>query len=132
MEAVPGETPVSSLRKLEALLESDDPIIREEILLLIIQFLEEEDGIKYQNSILTLKDEWNVKTNGQMKRTETLKFMRKAILEGDWVEAEKLLGAETFKNQKKFSYEVLKQQYLELVEKQEFQKVVCYNITKVM
>ena len=52
-----------------------------------------------------------------------MKRMKKAILEGDWLEVEKLCARHSFKNQKVFLFSVYKQQYLELIEKREYQKV---------
>jgi len=43
--------------------------------------------------------------------------------EGEWNEVEKLITKNTFKNQKAFMYSAYKQQYLELLEKQEYQRV---------
>ncbi len=48
--------------------------------------------------------------------------MRRAILDSDCAEVEKLLSKATFKNMSSFRYAVYRQQYLELIDAQENQK----------
>ncbi|PRP87067.1 hypothetical protein PROFUN_04803 [Planoprotostelium fungivorum] len=77
-------------------------------------------------SVMTLEDELNTKMNERHNRINQIKKMKKSILEGDWVEVERLLTREIFKNNRDFTYSVYKQIYLELLEKQEYQKAFTY------
>eukprot|EP00171_Calliarthron_tuberculosum_P012152 IDg12152t1 len=45
--------------------------------------------------------------------------MKRAILDGDWPEVDKLLSKATFKNMNEFRYAVYRQQFLELIDSQE-------------
>lgn len=49
-----------------------------------------------------------------------------ATTEGDWVEVEKLCSKASLKNYKSFLYAVLKQQYYELISRQEHQKAFTF------
>ena len=54
---------------------------------MILQYLQDEG---YSTSFLTVQDEANVKLAKQQSQRSQLKRARKAILEGDWIEVEKL------------------------------------------
>ncbi|GAM24710.1 hypothetical protein SAMD00019534_078850, partial [Acytostelium subglobosum LB1] len=103
--------------------DPSDPQLKEDIIRMIIQYLQDEG---YTASLLTVQDEANVKFTEQHYKASRMKKMKKAILEGDWTEVEKLSSKTTFKNQQSFLYAVYKQAYLELIEKAEFQKAFTY------
>ena len=68
-------------------LDPSDPQIKQDILRMILQYLQDEG---YSTSFLTVQDEANVKLAEQQSQRSQLKRARKAILEGDWIEVEKL------------------------------------------
>ncbi|KAF2068728.1 hypothetical protein CYY_009949 [Polysphondylium violaceum] len=103
--------------------DPNDPQIKEDIIRMIIQYLQDEG---YTSSLLTVQDEANVKFSEHVYKISQMKKMKKAILEGDWNEVEKLCSKNTFKNHQSFLYAVYKQAYLELLEKQEYQKAFSY------
>ena len=55
----------------------------------------------------------------QQEQNQWSKKVKKAILEGDWAEVEKFCNKSSIKSMKTFLYNVYKQQYLELVDRQE-------------
>ncbi|KAL3905858.1 MAG: hypothetical protein SGPRY_010763, partial [Prymnesium sp.] len=61
--------------------------IKQDILHMILQYLHDEG---YAASFLTVQDEANVKLAEQQGQRGQLKRARKAILEGDWAEVEKI------------------------------------------
>ncbi|KYR00548.1 hypothetical protein DLAC_02562 [Tieghemostelium lacteum] len=103
--------------------DSEEPQIKEDIIRMIIQYLQDEG---YTASLLTIQDEANVKFSEHVYKISQMKKMKKVILEGDWNEVEKLCTKNTFKNHQSFLYAVYKQAYLELLEKQEYQKAFTY------
>ncbi|EME26021.1 hypothetical protein Gasu_63220 isoform 2 [Galdieria sulphuraria] len=103
----------------EQIIDPSDRHLKEDIIRLIVQYLQEED---YLYSAAALQDEANVKHKDVLAQQAHLQRVKTAILEGDWAEVEKLCSQATFKNLKSFLYEVYKQQYLELVDRQEYQK----------
>lgn len=111
----------------DSIFSKDDTQVKEDIVKMIIQYLQDEN---YSTSVMTLQDEANVKLTEQQNQQGHLKRMKKAILEGDWVEVEKLAVKHTFKNQQNFLYAVYKQAYLELLEKQEYQRAFTYLIKR--
>ncbi|KAJ3298013.1 hypothetical protein HK104_011237 [Borealophlyctis nickersoniae] len=86
---------------------------------MISQYLSDEG---YHASKLTILDEANVKSREREERHLDAKRMRKAILDGDWAEVDKLCTKPLIKNYKTFLYAVYKQQYLEYIEHHEIQK----------
>jgi len=86
---------------------------------MILQYLQNEG---YVASVMTLQDEANVKTKEKLNRRAVFKRMRNSILEGDWPEVEKLCARSSVKGYKSLLYAIYKQQFLELVDKQEYQK----------
>eukprot|EP01132_Coremiostelium_polycephalum_P009326 gene9326-11436_t len=103
--------------------DPSEPQIKEDIIRMIIQYLQDEG---YTSSLMTIQDEANVKFSEHVYKISQMKKMKKAILEGDWNEVEKLCTKNTFKNHQSFLYAVYKQAYLELLEKQEYQKAFNY------
>eukprot|EP00190_Bangiopsis_sp_CCMP1999_P003760 CAMPEP_0198731134 /NCGR_PEP_ID=MMETSP1475-20131203/28264_1 /TAXON_ID= ORGANISM="Unidentified sp., Strain CCMP1999" /NCGR_SAMPLE_ID=MMETSP1475 /ASSEMBLY_ACC=CAM_ASM_001111 /LENGTH=585 /DNA_ID=CAMNT_0044494053 /DNA_START=340 /DNA_END=2094 /DNA_ORIENTATION=+ len=99
--------------------DSNDPHIKEDIIRIIIQYLQDEG---YTNSSMILQDEANVKMKNLAAQKSHLRRMKKAILEGEWSEVERLCIRQSFKYQKSFLYAIYEQQYLELIDSQEHQK----------
>ncbi|KAJ3086995.1 hypothetical protein HK102_012019 [Quaeritorhiza haematococci] len=114
---------VNRIRPTEDIFDSDEPRIKEDIIRVITQYLNDEG---YHASKLTLLDEANVKSREREEQAIEIKRMRKAILEGDWPEVDKLCSKPLVKNQKSFLYAVYKQQYLEYIEHHEIQKAFTH------
>ena len=104
---------------LSPLFNPESPRIKEDILRMIVQYLQ---GEGYSASVLTLQDEANVKTKERLNKMALFKRLRKAILDGEWPEVEKLCTRAAFRSYKSLLYAIYKQQYLELIDKQESQK----------
>ncbi len=100
-----------------------DPKIKQDIIRMILQYLQEEG---YAASFVTIQDETNVKLAEQRSQRAQLKRMRKAILDGDWVEVEKMCSKASLPNYKAFLYAAHRAQYLELIEGGESQKAFTH------
>ena len=72
-----------------------------------------------------MQDESNVRLAEQQTQRTLFKRMRKAIIDGDWVEVDKLCGKMTFQ-QKAFQYAAYREQFIELIEAQEYQKAFTH------
>ncbi|CAG8596188.1 14840_t:CDS:10 [Funneliformis mosseae] len=110
------------IRPTEDIFNPEDPKIREDIIFMITQYLSDEG---YNTSKMTIYDEANVKWHEKEERVAEFKRLKKAILDGDWAEVDKLSAKPLIKNHKSFLYAVYKQQYLEYIEHQETQKASC-------
>lgn len=112
----------------EATFDPQSAGIRQDVLGLIVQYLQQEG---FAMSSATVQDEANVKLLGKAQDREALRRMRKAILEGDWDLVAKLLHKHLrrFHSQQGFLYAVCKQEYLELIDRQEFQKAFTFLTT---
>jgi COMPASS component SWD3 len=77
---------------------------------------------------MVLQDEANMKTAEQQNRRSQIKKLRKAVLEGDWESASQLTLSKNLPRQhhKRYLYALYKQEYLELIERQEYQKAFAY------
>jgi COMPASS component SWD3 len=77
---------------------------------------------------MVLQDEANMKTTEQQNRRSQIKRLRKAVLEGDWESASQLTLSKNLPRQhhKRYLYALYKQEYLELIERQEYQKAFAY------
>ncbi|CEG48172.1 WD40 repeat-containing protein [Plasmopara halstedii] len=113
----------------EATFDEQDSQIKHELLALITQYLQQEG---YTMSSATIQDESNVKYHGRMQERDALRRLSLAIMDGDWDLVAKLLG----KHLKKFHaahqgflYAVCKQEYLELIDRQEYQKAFTFLTT---
>ncbi|CAB4408222.1 unnamed protein product [Rhizophagus irregularis] len=111
------------IRPTEDIFNPEDPKIREDIVRMIIQYLSDEG---YTASKMTVYDEANVKWHEREERIVEVKRLKKAILDGDWAEVDKLSAKPLVKNHKSFLYAVYKQQYLEYIEHQEIQKAFTF------
>lgn len=112
----------------EATFDPGNEQIKQDVLGLIVQYLQQEG---FAMSSATIQDEANVKVLGKAQDREALRRMRKAILEGDWDLVAKLLHKHLrrFHSQQGFLYAVCKQEYLELIDRQEFQKAFTFLTT---
>ncbi|KAI9919543.1 hypothetical protein PsorP6_017794 [Peronosclerospora sorghi] len=113
----------------EATFDEHNAQIKQELLALITQYLQQEG---FTISSATIQDEANVKRHGSLQEREALRRLGSAILDGDWDLVAKLLG----KHLKKFHaahqgflYAVCKQEYLELIDRQEYQKAFTFLTT---
>lgn len=100
-----------------------DGEIREDVLRMVAQYLQDEGFVA---SYVTVLDEAKLRAQELLSRRAQLKKMRALILAGDWAEVDKLLSKPLFRAQKPFIYAVYKQQFLELIERQEFQKAFSF------
>ncbi|ORZ29211.1 WD40-repeat-containing domain protein [Catenaria anguillulae PL171] len=116
------------------LLNPADSKIKEDIVRLMVQYLTDEG---YLASKLTLQDEANVRIHEAAERQTDLRRLRKAILDGDWAEVDKLVlssssssaaraAALLGKHHKPFLYALYKQQFLELIEHHEVHKAFTF------
>ena len=113
----------------EATFDEQNSQIKQELLALITQYLQQEG---FTMSSATIQDEANVKRHIRLQEREELRRLGAAIMEGDWDLVAKLLG----KHLKKFHaahqgflYAVCKQEYLELIDRQEYQKAFTFLTT---
>lgn len=103
----------------KSIFDPTDPNVKHDILQTIIQYLQDEG---YNGSAMVIQDEANVKAKNVASKRSQMRRMKRAILDGDWSEVERLLSRTTFRNLTAFQYAVHRQQYLELIEAQERQK----------
>jgi COMPASS component SWD3 len=103
----------------EKLFDPASQRIKDDVLRMVIQYLQNEGFVA---SVMTIQDEANVKTKEKLNRRAIFKRMRQSIVEGDWSEVEKLCSRSALKGYKSLLYAIYKQQYLELVDRQEYQK----------
>ena len=76
---------------------------------------------------MTLQDETGVKLQDDTNRRAQLQRVRKAVLEGDYDTVRKLSTRHLLRrNHRPFIYEVYRQEYLELIERQEYQRAFIY------
>jgi COMPASS component SWD3 len=105
----------------------EEPQVKEEILLLIANYLMENG---YSASSHTLLDEAALKVRALSKDRSTFRSMSKAVVAGNWTEVETLLKQVSTANQgpkmKGLRYSVYRQQFLEMVDKGESQKAFTY------
>ncbi|KAI8337053.1 WD40-repeat-containing domain protein [Chlamydoabsidia padenii] len=113
----------SVIRPTEDIFNASDPRLKDDILAIIMQYLSDEG---YTASQSVLYDEANVKWKEREERTMEVKRLKKAILDGDWQEAEKLCTKPLVKNHRSFLYSVYKQQYLEYIDRREIQKAFTF------
>ncbi|KAJ1516546.1 hypothetical protein HMI55_001998 [Coelomomyces lativittatus] len=90
---------------------------------MLIQYLNDEG---FHASKITLQDETNIRLHEQSENQLELRRLKKAILDGDWQEVDKLISKPLVKNHKAFLYAIYKQQYLEYIEYHEIQKAFTF------
>ncbi|KAI7859171.1 WD40-repeat-containing domain protein [Circinella umbellata] len=113
----------SYVRPTEDIFNANDSRIKEDIIGIVMQYLSDEG---YHASQAVLYDETNVKWKEREERTIEVKRLKKAILDGDWQEVEKLCTKPVVKNHRSFLYSIYKQQYLEYIERREIQKAFTF------
>ncbi|KAF9022717.1 hypothetical protein BGZ52_000694 [Haplosporangium bisporale] len=111
------------IRPTEDIFNPEDPHIREDIIRMVMQYLADEG---YNASQMTIQDEANVKWHEREENTNETRRLKKAILDGEWAEVDKICSKPLFKNQKSFLFAVYKQQYLEYIEHREMQKAFTF------
>eukprot|EP00292_Cryptomonas_paramecium_P021434 CAMPEP_0113711576 /NCGR_PEP_ID=MMETSP0038_2-20120614/30846_1 /TAXON_ID=2898 /ORGANISM="Cryptomonas paramecium" /LENGTH=168 /DNA_ID=CAMNT_0000637873 /DNA_START=41 /DNA_END=544 /DNA_ORIENTATION=+ /assembly_acc=CAM_ASM_000170 len=98
---------------------------------MIVSYLQDEG---YTTSSMLLQDEANIRRleakRDEQDRRQKGKAVKKAIIEGEWAEVEKFLNKSPIRSMKSFLYFVYKQQYFELIDRQEFQKAFTYLTKK--
>jgi COMPASS component SWD3 len=104
-----------------AILRWQDGNIRDDMLRIIDQFLEEE-GMGATRQILA--EEWSGKVRERDESAGDARKLRKAILEGAWEEVN--ASKPLVKSSNAFKYAVFKQQYLEHIELREYQKAFTF------
>lgn len=88
------------------LLNYEDPKIQQDILRLIVQYLQDEG---FHSASMTIMDEANLKIFERLEQQQDIKRMKKAILEGDWPEVDRLCSKQFMKNHKSFLYAAYEQ-----------------------
>ncbi|KAL3899107.1 MAG: hypothetical protein SGCHY_002285 [Lobulomycetales sp.] len=97
---------------------------RQDLVRIIAQYLGDESYVATQAVLL---DEENVRVRERLDRLAEVRRVKKAILEGDWPEVDRICGSmQLVRNQKPFLYAVYKQQYLEYIEHREVQKAFTH------
>eukprot|EP00808_Paulinella_micropora_P014270 g79016.t1 len=104
--------------------DPEDPLIKREMVALILDYLSSEG---YTSASLVLRDEANINFEDQSRHTVRIQSICRAVAEGDWSGAEKQCSKTTLKgNYKHVLYALYKQQYLEMIDKQEYQKAFTF------
>lgn len=96
-----------------------DPVVKEEILSIIVQYLSDEG---YASASASVARQARFQAATAAATRADMWRMRGAILDGDWATVESLCGTDMFKPLKPFHYAVGRQQYLELIDGHEYQK----------
>ena len=99
-----------------------------EVLVLIHQYL---TGEGFQQTCNVMQEEASMNISTTKLTHSQIKKIKTAVLQGDWVLVEQLCLKHPFKNHKSFLYLIYKQGYLELLEKQEYQKVSNLKIKQI-
>ncbi|KAF0728199.1 hypothetical protein Ae201684_014024 [Aphanomyces euteiches] len=118
----------------EATFDASSAEIKEDILRLIVQYLQNEG---YTSASATILDEANVKLMEKHQEREMVRKISKAIKEGDWDLVAKMIHKNASLRKVKFHsqqglgflYAVCKEEYLELIDRQEYQKAFTYLTT---
>ncbi|KAJ3106459.1 hypothetical protein HDU97_006245 [Phlyctochytrium planicorne] len=95
----------------------------QDIIRMISQYLGDEG---FLSTKITLLDEVILKAHERDEKQSDIRRIKKAILDGDWPEADKLCSKPIMKNQKAFLYAMYKQQFMEYIEHHEFQKAFTH------
>eukprot|EP01083_Nonionella_stella_P097845 275095_1 len=92
------------------------PQIKESIIRMIVDYLQNEG---FGASVTTIQDESNCRLVEKSKEMSKLNQLKTVILDGEWQEVKKMLS--TLKVDKHLLYACYKQQYLELIDRNESQ-----------
>lgn len=99
----------------------EKPSRHEDILALISEYLSRHN---YPLSLLTLASEHSQQASTQKSLKSQAARVRKALLDGDWVEVERLLSKPIFRSQPNYCYHIWRQLFLEYVEAGESMKAM--------
>jgi len=94
---------------------------------MVAQYLQDEG---FGAASMTLLDEANVKMQNTARTRVLLAQMKKAILEGNWEGVEQLCSKHMFRNKKSFLYAIAKQQYFELMERNDVQQAFDFLLRR--
>ncbi|KAJ3216610.1 hypothetical protein HDU67_009217 [Dinochytrium kinnereticum] len=111
------------VRATEDIFNHHDQRIKEDIVRMIGQYLGDEG---YLAAKITLLDEAIVKAHERDDRQSDIRRIKKAIVDGEWPEVDKLCSKPVMKNQKAFLYAMYKQQFLEYIEHHDVQKAFTH------
>ncbi|KAJ1979963.1 hypothetical protein H4R35_001309 [Dimargaris xerosporica] len=112
-------------RLFDQVFDENNPQIKQDILQMIIQFLDDEG---YEKSKQYLCDEASIKQRTVSDKIEEIKKLKAAVLAGNWDEVDRLCTKSLVKHQKSFLYLVYRQQFLEHIELHEYQQAyTCLN-----
>eukprot|EP00474_Spongospora_subterranea_P000274 CRZ00732.1 hypothetical protein [Spongospora subterranea] len=103
--------------------DPEDARIKRDIVRLLIQFLRDEG---YVSSMLTLQDEANVKISEGIQKMNRIRQIQTAISCGEWSEVEAICSKFPFHLHKALLYATFKQNFLELIDRQEYQKAFTF------
>ncbi|RKP01996.1 hypothetical protein CXG81DRAFT_2085, partial [Caulochytrium protostelioides] len=106
----------------DALLDLESPALQQDLVRMIAQYLQDAG---YASAHMTLLDECNVRAQAAAQQQHLARRMRRAILDGDWLEVDALVQRQPpllVNHARAFLYAAYKQQYLEYVEHRELQK----------
>ncbi|KAE8225292.1 hypothetical protein CF319_g1947 [Tilletia indica] len=106
-----------------AVLNYDSPIIRKDMIRMMEQWLTDEG---FNATKQALMEEAGHKRREQNDALHDARKLKKALLEGDWPEVDKLVSKQLVKNHKAFQYAVYKLQFLEHIEHREYQKAFTF------
>ncbi|KAK0569266.1 hypothetical protein OC861_001081 [Tilletia horrida] len=106
-----------------AVLNHESPPIKEDIIRIIDQWLSDE-GFNATKQVLM--EEAGLKARERDDAAHDARKLKKALLEGDWPEVDKLVNKPLVKNHKAFLYAVYKLQFLEHIEHREYQKAFTF------
>lgn len=95
------------------------PAMRRDVLRIVMQYLRDEGLNAAAN---TLQDEADLRVTAHHHLGDQFKHLRKALLDGDWIEVDKLVQNAALRENTQLQYSVYRQHYLELVEQMDFQK----------
>lgn len=101
----------------------EDPRIKRDVLALIVQYLQDEG---FHSAAMVLEDESSAKVSNQIKMKQRFKRIQQAVIAGDWNEVERLFTKPYAKKYLNLHYAIYRQQYLELVDRQEYQKALTF------
>lgn len=104
---------------LEATFDENDPQIKQDVVRMILQWCKDEG---YETSFQTIQDEARVKLERFREYDENITRLCAVVKKGDWGELEKVCTRNEFHNYKLLLYKCYRQQYIELVAGQEYQK----------
>ncbi len=91
---------------------------KQDIIRMIAQYLGDESYLASKSILL---DEENIKSHERLDKVNQVRRVKKAILEGDWPEVDRIFSIETLvKNQKPFLYAVYKASARSLIERSNF------------